>query len=132
MSASVQRWRAIRVQWALVSQPAYRRCSSRLATPVLPDPWNGSTTRSSGSVNRRIMCWRMLTGFCVGWRPYRVSVGVGPSDWMKSCSGPLGWNVWWRRDGSRVMTTHCSQLGMSWMRMLTGMGLVLCQVPTVL
>jgi hypothetical protein len=59
---------------ASVSAPTKKRPSSFAATPVVPDPQNGSKTRSPSPVEARTARRTRRRGFWVGWRPWDFSL----------------------------------------------------------
>ena len=70
---SDMRFTPISANSALTSMPMKRRPIPSAATPVLPDPANGSSTRSPGFVLARRHLSISATGFCVGCFPKRFS-----------------------------------------------------------
>jgi hypothetical protein len=57
-----------------VSAPTKKRPSSLAATPVVPDPQNGSKTRAHSAVEAKMARRRRRRGFWVGWRPWDFSL----------------------------------------------------------
>jgi len=56
------------------SAPTKKRSSSLAATPVVPDPVNGSKTRSPSQVEASSALRKRRKGFWVGWYPCSFSL----------------------------------------------------------
>ena len=74
-----------------MSTPRNRRPDITAATPVVPEPANGSRTRSPSAELAAMTRSSRASGFWVGWRPCSFSrgpgVGRGQTTWEPPGSG---------------------------------------------